>query len=523
MDHLDGEHAVLQNVFSDQTLARPDHVLSVDEGRGFTYGEVEATANQLAHALSDECGIRPGDCIGAHIDNGIAFFYAMLAAHRLRAVLVPLGSHLSREELGYQIRLVQCRALLVDTKYAASIGAMPDCCQSVREVIAVQPTPTVGWPTLAEYIAGRSTERPAQASHAAPEDLALVMYTSGTTAHPKGVMLTQGNLTTAALVEIHQLQWCQADRYLHFLPMYNVGGGVFSVAPTIYVGATLVLTKKFSASRFGQLLCDEDISLCMMNAATVRMVMMSPETPADRSHRAWRMKFGLTLPSDEMMAFERRFGTRLCPTYGSSEGLISIFGACFGPRRLGSAGRVVPGYEVRLVDPRGSEVPLGMAGEAQVRSEQRYGISPGYYGDVEATGRARTDGWLITGDVLRFDAAGYAWFVERATDMIKHSGFNVAPAEVERVIKDHPGVEDAAVVGVPDRVRQEAIVAFVKVASGWQVGSEDVLKACRTRLSTYKVPQFITIVDELPVNALGKVQRRELRTIARELYGEGGT
>jgi carnitine-CoA ligase len=343
------------------------------------------------------------------------------------------------------------------------------------------------------------------------DDLAMLIYTSGTTDRPKGVMLSQGNLTTTAHNLVRHFRWREEDRYLHFFPLYHANGGLAGIMPAILSGASLALVPKFSASSFAQLLVESEATYTAVNATHINMIMRHPETEFDRAHNARRMMLGLTIDPEDWRAFESRFDTRLMGTYGLSESLgISVIGEATGPRAVGSAGRVLRGYSLRIVNDEGEPVGVNEPGEALLHSHQRHGLAMGYFKDPDKTRDAFGE-WLSTGDILRADADGYVWFVSRKKDMIKRSGFNVAGAEVERVIRSVPGVLDVAVVGTPDAMREEAIVAFVVAEVANTVSQDDIFDKCAEYLADYKRPQFVEFVDALPANFLGKVERKILR------------
>ena len=345
----------------------------------------------------------------------------------------------------------------------------------------------------------------------------MVIYTSGTTDRPKGVVFSHGNLVTATHNVVTTFRYTPDDRVLHFFPMFHINGGVVTLFPALTSGATVVVLPKFSSSAFGRQLCDFDITYCSINATNVKLILNTPVTPFDDQHRTRRMLLGLALDNDMQRDFERRFATRLCGTYGFTEiGVVTAESPADLPRP-GSAGRVLRGYTIKIADSEGREVPRGERGELLIAASQRHGLATAYLHDEEKTRDAFRDGWFHTGDMGYVDADGYFWFVERKNDMIKRSGFNVAPAEVERVVREVPGVADVAVVGMPDPLREEAIVAYIVATQPVIVDVETVLNACRRKLADYKVPQHVEFIDAMPVNFIGKVERRTLREWALDL------
>lgn len=491
LDRLTGPDALLQSVFRWHATHQPDAPWCVFGDRDHSYAEVDGAANRVAWSLRERYGVAKGDRVALFMDNRPEFFAAMFGIHRLGAVCVPCSAHCTPDELAFQLDHAGAAAVFVD---AANVSVF-------ASAVTRMPTPVI----LVDELEAGGAAFPMSAPppvELGPADLATIMYTSGTTARPKGVMFSHGNLRVAADTAVAAFRWTAGDRYLHYFPLSHSNGGIHGVGPAIVAGATLVMIPRFSASRFGEQLHELDITFTAVNATNVRMLMRHPVTAHDRVHRTWRMMLGLSLVEEEILEFEARFATRLCPTYGLTEGnSIAVIGEPVGPRRLGSAGRVVPGYEIRLTDEMG---------EAELHSTLPHGISGGYFRDPEATASIFGDGWVRTGDVLRADRDGYVWFVERSKDMIKRSGFNVAPAEVERVIELVPGVREAVVIGVPDGVRDETVVAFV-VADD-RLDPEEILAMCRRELADYKVPGALHMIDEVPRSVLGKVDRKALRS-----------
>ena len=502
LDHFTGRPALIDAVMADHARARPERVWCEVDGVGHTYGAVNRAADRLSRVLEKEYRIRRGDRVAVRMDNRVEYFHAMFAILRLGAVYVPCSTRAAAPELAWQLDHTEASLLITDGNGAARPpGSTP---------VLVLPDPATGPARPPEE--GRGDD-PVDGPPVSAEDLAMIMYTSGTTSRPRGVMFTQGNLRAAADVAERAFRWAPGDRYLHYFPLYHSNGGLHGVMPAVLAGATLVMVPRFTASGFGRQLRDLDITFCAVNATHVRMIMTNPPDPADHQHRAWRMMLGLSIEQAERDAFEARFATRLCPTYGLTEGIsITAVGEPLGPTGPASGSRVVPGYRVRLVDDTGRVVPVGSPCEAEIRAENPHGATNGYYRDPQATKEAIRQGWLRTGDVLLADSDGWLTFVERRKDMIKRSGFNVAPAEVERVICAVPGVTEAAVVGVPDPVREEAIVAFVAGQPG--LTAEHLLLACIAELAGYKVPQRIEFVDALPRDSLGKVDKKALRRAA---------
>lgn len=474
-----------------------------------TYGAFDARVEQVAGGLR-QAGLRARERVAVYMDNSFDYLTAMFGILRAGLVYVPCSTAASDDELIHQLAQVGASLIFVDGYRAAKGAHLVDRVPDLKEVVAlgeVAASPRVT--PAARFMASSPVGR---APSPAADELAVVMYSSGTTARPKGIMLSHGNLVAMATTARQAFHWDREDRLLHFYPMHHTNGGLTSVLPALMTGAAIHLVPRFSASQFGRLLYESEATLCNVNSTHVKMVLAHDVTEHDHRHRVWRMLLGLTLDAETTAAFEHRFRTRLCPTYGTTEGCgTNMVTPPTDPRRPGSSGRLVRGYSARIVDEDGGDLPPGIPGELCVASADPHGLCLGYYGDPEMSAQLIRGGWLRTGDVGYFDADGYFWFSERRKDMIKRAGLNVAPAEVERVIAGVPGVGEVAVVGIPDAMREEAIVAFVVLGAGATVTLEDVIDACRRELAVYKVPQLVRFVPELPVNFLGKLERRKLR------------
>jgi crotonobetaine/carnitine-CoA ligase len=522
VDHLTGTDATVAAVFAAHCGDVPDKPFCVIQGREHSYREVDAGANRLASAFT-ALGVAHGDTVAVLMANRVEFFHVMIALQRIGAVYVPFSTLYSADEVQYQLGHCEARVVMVDAAHSALLAEALPGCPKVAHVVVAGPAEGVGPGAvpagvtvhrLDDLLAGqdgtvlsKSGVRPA-----GPDDLAMIMYTSGTTSRPKGVMFSAGNLYTAAHTAATHFHWSHEDRFLHYLPLFHSNGGLFGVWPAVVSRATIVMISKFSASQFARQLCEFDITLASINSTHARMIMNHPPSEYDSAHRAWRMSLGLSLRPEEVVAFETRFATRLCPTYGLTESIgNNVIGEPVGPRRIGSAGRVVRGYELRVVRENGTECAPGEPGQAQLRTVLRHGLPMGYWRNPEATERTYSGGWVRSGDIVVVDDGGYVTFVERQSDMIKRSGFNIAPAEVERALTEVNGVAAAAVVPTPDDIRDEAIVAYVVLEPDVTLTADDVLTACAASLASYKVPHVVEIVDALPFTVLGKLDRKELR------------
>jgi crotonobetaine/carnitine-CoA ligase len=517
INRLQGSWQRLDQVVTRHADQAPEAVFAERGDEVCTYGELERRVNMVRDTVL-ALGVRPGEVVAIMTTHQIDYTACLLGTIKTGAVANPVSSLLSADELGYQLSHAAPKVVFHEPGQADRLALLLPDLEAAPALIEV--ASSADGPHLSAQVgAANQTDPPAAAAPTA-DDLAIIMYTSGTTARPKGVMLTHGNLMTSAIENSRDRAWTSNDRFLHYFPMYHASGGFASLAPPIYARSTLVFVERFSASRFSQQLAEHRITFTAVNSTHVRMIMNQPRQPYDGQHSCARMQCGLQLEPHEVAEFEELFATSLFSNYGMTESIGSCIMDVVGvPTRAGAIGRVRNGYEIALVDDDGADVPVGTPGEVIIKPLHRHFSSAGYYKDPDNTAATFQEDGIHSGDLAMMDDDGFFWFVGRKKDMIKRSGFNLAPAEVERVVDWLPEVRESAVVGIPDPFREEAIVAFVVLEQGQEVGEETVIKHCGANLADYKVPSHVLFVDDLPKNFVGKVEKRQLRTDAIERLG----
>jgi acyl-CoA synthetase (AMP-forming)/AMP-acid ligase II len=488
--------------------AAPGHVES------FTYGEFDARVRRLAGGLAS-IGLRPGDRCVLHLPNGVAFLAAFWALQELQVVAVPTIVQYSAEELAYVVDHCGAAGVLTDAEHLDKVRALAGERPDLR-IAADGVERAEGVDSFAELI-----ERGATHDHTGETggEEAIVLYTSGSTARPKGVRLGHAGSLFTGESYAHHFRLQPSDRVLTCMPLFHVSGLFLQMLPVAMTGATLVLTPKFSLSNYWRWVREHEITVAHLPNGPLRLLLSREPSSQDAEHRLRLMTQALPLETDEMTAFERRFGVPLGMVWGMTE---SSGGGTFMPPHFNhrpehqAVGPQMLGWEVRVVGDDGAALPTGESGELTIRAP---GLMLGYLDDAEATAATIRDGWLHTGDVGYRDADGCVHFVERKKDMIKRSAENVAAGEIERVILEHPGVGACAVVGVPDPLRGEAIVAFaVPAADAGELDPDELIAFCADRLAWFKVPQQVEIRSTLPLTSIGKVQKGELRKEAARVF-----
>jgi malonyl-CoA/methylmalonyl-CoA synthetase len=344
-----------------------------------------------------------------------------------------------------------------------------------------------------------------------PDATAVIIYTSGTTGRPKGAEITHGNLASN-LQSLHEAWgWTSDDILLHVLPIFHVHGLFVALHGALHAGATTLLMREFDAGRALQTLVERRCTVLMAVPTIHQRLVNLPEAGSfDLSHLRLITSGSDRLPDEVFEGFQRVFGYTLLERYGLTETGMNCSNPLDGERKIGSVGLPLPGVAVRVVDPEtGQPLELGEVGEVQLRGPN---VFKGYWREPGKTAEAFSpDGWFRTGDLGLLAPDGYLTLCGRAKDLIITGGLNVYPPEVERVLNEHPAVSASAVIGCRDPEWGEKVTAVVVLRPGQLCSVEDLIAFCRQRLAAYKAPKAVVFRDELPRNAMGKVQKAELR------------
>ena len=466
--------------------------------------------NALARGMR-ELGIGRGAVVALLLYNCPEFLEVTFAVNKLGAVWLPLNYRLAAAEWRYILGHAGAEAIVTEPEFAPSIDAIAEELPALRHRVLVgagADRPWIAFETLVEPYRG---ERVADAE-VEEHDLQRLMYTSGTTARPKGVMITYGNLLWKNVGHILEFGITSSDRTLVAGPLYHVGGMDLPASAVLYAGGSLVLLRKFEAREALAAIQAEGITNLWLAPAKVNMVLQLPDLEAyDTRSVRFIINGGEKMPVPLIQRVLRAFPNAwFSDAYGLTE---TVSGDTFMDRehvisKIGSVGKPVVHLAVRVVDEQGQEVPPNQLGEVVLRGPK---VFKGYWRDPEATAAAIRDGWFHTGDIGRIDEDGYLYIEDRKKDLIISGGENIASSEVERALYEHPAVVEAAVIGIPDPRWGEVPKAFVVLRSGAEVTAQDLIEHCRQRLARFKVPKQVEFIDALPRNPSGKVLKRELR------------
>ncbi|MCW2993749.1 MAG: AMP-binding protein [Conexibacter sp.] len=504
----------LSHLLDEQAALYPEQTLLVFEDRSgavswLSYAEVRERVLRCAAGLA-RGGVGQGDFVLVHLRNCPELLVTWFALARLGAVLVPSNVANTAPEIEHILAVSGARLAITEPDLLAPVEQAAG--EGVEIVIA-----------RGDAGARRSFEELLEGDDAPPEvqvssnDVCELIFTSGTTRKPKAVMITHAMCLRAGLDAVHCLWLQPGERCLTALPLFHVNAQAMSLFGALTVGGTLVLIEEFSASRFWGQVRSHAATQTAVVAMQLRTLIAQPPSPNERDHQLRRLFFAINVTDQEKDTFEARYGVTLINGYGLSEAMTLLtVSPIAGPRKWPSIGLPSPGRRLELVDAEGLPVATGEVGEITVLGDPGRDILLGYYGDEAATAAALRNGRLHTGDNAYADEDGYLYFFDRKKDMIKRAGENVSAIEVEATLIDHPGIAEAAVVGVPDDIRDEAVAAVVVASSSGGLSADEVMEYCRGHLSKFKVPTVVRFVDELPKTSIGKIRKDELRKLLAE-------
>jgi malonyl-CoA/methylmalonyl-CoA synthetase len=473
--------------------------IETDDGRIFSRADAAGASARLANLLA-ALGARRGDRIAVQVEKSPESLFLYLACLRTGVVYVPLNTAYQRGELAHFIADAEPRVIVCHPR---SVELMQELSAGAAQVVSLDEH---GQGSLTREAAGREPEFLTVESR--PDDLAVIIYTSGTTGRSKGAMLTHRNLESNARTLVEYWKFSERDVLLHALPIFHVHGLFVANHCALMSGAKLLWHRKFDVKL---VLRDLPRATVMMGVPTFyTRLLAEPAFSRDLAHNVRLFISGSApLLASTFDGFHERTGRYILERYGMSETCMNTSNPLDGERRAGSVGFPLPGVSVRIAGDHDRPLPQGEMGGIQVKGEN---VFSGYWRMPEKTREDFTvDGWFRTGDVGLFDADGYLCISGRAKDLIISGGYNVYPKEIEMALDAMPGVAESAVIGVPHPDFGEAVAAVIVPRKGAQLDPPAIIAELRKNLANFKVPKQVYLVDDLPRNAMGKVQKAELR------------
>lgn len=447
-------------------------------------------------------GVGKGDVVSLLLPNSVEYVIAYFACWQLGALAGPINSLLKSQEMAYVISNSEAKALLVSSEFLPVVETIRNELPSLQAVIVFDDE--------AEATSAYD-ESPVPAVTLDCDHEAIIIYTSGTTGRPKGCLLTHGNVIANARQISQWLGFMENDRLLTMMPLFHMNAVSVTTMSALYAGGSSVVSLKFSASRFWQIISDYQITSFGSVATMLSMLLSTYPDGVPAGLKTDQLRFAMCgsapVPAEVLRRFEERFNCLVIEGYGLSESTCrSTFNPPDQRRRPGSCGIPI-GNEMSVVDEEDREVPDGELGEIVLRGEN---ILKGYYKNDAANATAFRNGWFHTGDIGYRDEDGFYFIVDRKSDMIIRGGENIYPREIDEVLYQHPAVAAAAAVGVPDSLYGEEVAAVVVLKPGTNTTAQEVIDYCKARLADFKCPKTVHFVEDIPKGPTGKLLKREL-------------
>ena len=474
-----------------------------------SYSDFDRCVNRTAHMLLS-LGVTSGDKVNLHLANCLEFLLLWFAAAKIDAIIMPTNVAATVAELEYLIEHSECRFVFTQPAYLEVVREVQGRCARVETIVVCGASGDRDALLFDDLVAAQSDRRPDTRCHALGE--VGILYTSGTTSRPKGVLVTNANYIYAGETVAKALCLTPEDRHLVVMPLFHGNAQYYSTMSTLVTGASMVVSSRFSASRFFHQAIRHGCTVASLFSAPMRMLLAQPRRQELAENALRAVLFAQCLTQDQLDQWQERFDAPLLQLWGMTETMgPPLMNPIHFRRDNMSMGLPTMGYRVRLVDEQGSPVAHGEIGQIVVAGEPGRTLMKGYFKNPEATADTIRNGWLWSGDNARQDDDGYFYFVDRAKDMIKRAGENVAASEVEAVILTHPRVFDCAVIGVPDPIRDESILAVVVLVEGETLAGDAIIAWCRERLASFRVPERVEFRGVLPRTSVGKIQKHLLR------------
>lgn len=483
--------------------------LTQPAGQSFTYGDLVALSGRLANVLVAR-GVKPGDRVTVQVEKSVTAIALYLATLRAGAVFLPLNTAYTLTEIEYFVGDAEPRLIICDPAKAAGITAIANKYGATVETLGADDTGSLADAALAASADLETVDR-------ATDDLAAILYTSGTTGRSKGAMLTHGNLLSNALTLIKAWRFTDRDVLIHALPTYHTHGLFVATNVTLFSGASAIFLKKFDAEQILDLMPQATV---LMGVPTFYVRLLhSDRLQASSENMRLFISGSAPLLAETHVEWKRRTGHAILERYGMTETNMNTSNPYEGDRIAGTVGLPLPDVSVRITDPEsGALLETNQIGMIEVKGPN---VFKGYWRMPEkSAAELRENGFFITGDLGKIDGRGYVHILGRGKDLVITGGFNVYPKEVEEEIDALPGVLESAVIGVPHRDFGEGVTAVVVRSAGSTVEEDDILRAIGARLAKFKLPKKVVFLDELPRNTMGKVQKNVLRETYKALYAD---
>lgn len=493
----------LWDVFMTSAEKDPAKTFIFFYGEEWSYESTVRKATEWAEILKS-INVNKGDVVALMLSNSPQFIIWMLACWKLGAALTPINPIFKNNEIVYQLKNSEAKVIILNEENFLEL--MKDTRETPQGLQAIKMAK--GYDFGIETIKDSKTFE--ERKNAVAEGAALIIYTSGTTGYPKGVMLSHQNVIADAKQITAALEIDGNDRAMLILPLFHVNGIIITVITPMLNGSSIVLRTRFALEEF--LLVVQEFRPTFFSAVPTIYTRLA-ELQDIKDYNISSLKFGICgaapMPLEIIQKFEHEWGVIIVEGYGLSEGsCVSTFNPLKGLRKVGSVGITLTGQQVRIVDDAGSPIEIGAIGEITIKGDN---VMQGYLGNSSASAEAIKDGWLATGDLGYFDEDGYLYIVDRKKEMVIRGGENIYPKEIENILYTNPNIFEVAVIGVPDAVYGEQVMACIVLRSEKGATEQEIIDFCQQNMARYKVPKYVRFLTEIPKNSVGKITKKELK------------
>lgn len=499
----------------------------------YTYAAFDEDVNRIANVFLD-LGIEKGDHVALHLHSSPEFLMCLFGLAKIGAVAVPINEQYLADEAEYILENSDAICVVVEPLFYETYQELlarghyfpkgvvvaragtesPKSNIDFSSIYTPLGTVEEGQQGIYDFWMMRCEQSAIlrDSCELASDDPVQIIYTSGTTSRPKGVVLTHANMVFSGLYGDWEVSLRGSDRVLTSMPACHSNFQLAALMPVITAGASLIIVEKYSATRFMKQIRHYKATVIQCVAMMLRTLLLQPVDPEEKNHCVREVLYFIPITDAEKEEFEQRFNMRIMNTYGSTESIgWAITDPPVGARNWPSVGRAGLGYKARICDMEDNELPPGEVGEIQIKGERGRSVMLEYYNNPEATDNTfSADGWLKTGDQGYQDDNGWFYFVDRKVNMVKRSGENISTTELEEILEQHPAIAEAAVIGVPDPIRDQAIKAFVRFAPGKSMTLAEVEQYCKDHMASFKVPTFYEVVEDFPRTCSMKIEKKLL-------------
>lgn len=499
----------------------------------YTYAAFDEDVNRIANVFLD-LGIEKGDHVALHLHSSPEFLMCLFGLAKIGAVAVPINEQYLADEAEYILENSDAICVVVEPLFYETYQELlarghyfpkgvvvaragtesPKSNIDFSSIYTPLGTVEEGQQGIYDFWMMRCEQSAIlrDSCELASDDPVQIIYTSGTTSRPKGVVLTHANMVFSGLYGDWEVSLRGSDRVLTSMPACHSNFQLAALMPVITAGASLIIVEKYSATRFMKQIRHYKATVIQCVAMMLRTLLLQPVDPEEKNHCVREVLYFIPITDAEKEEFEQRFNMRIMNTYGSTESIgWAITDPPVGARNWPSVGRAGLGYKARICDMEDNELPPGEVGEIQIKGERGRSVMLEYYNNPEATENTfSVDGWLKTGDQGYQDGNGWFYFVDRKVNMVKRSGENISTTELEEILEQHPAIAEAAVIGVPDPIRDQAIKAFVRFAPGESMTLAEVEQYCKDHMASFKVPTFYEVVEDFPRTCSMKIEKKLL-------------